>query len=249
MNGKECYPVEALADVDGWAADDPRRRHLADCPRCRARLAEYRSFVAAVAPSGADPDDADRRLTAFLVRAAAGEAGLSAAGRADGPTPGPAAGPAVSPEVRLPARRPRRPLRVPFWRPTLAAAAVVVGLLGIWRAVDTGWQGGGERVLRGESPAPAAAPILQPVSALPDGRWQLAWSAVEGADGYTVVLHAADLTEVARLEAGTWTTLALARPPAASSPPGRAPSLWRVVARRGGDTLASSALAALEPAR
>jgi len=237
MNGKECYPVEALADVDRWAADDPRRRHLADCPRCRARLAEYRSFVAAVAPSGADPDDADRRLTAFLVRAAADERMAAAAG------------PAASPEVQLPARRPRRPLRVPFWRPALAAAAVVVGLLGIWRAVDTGWQGGGERVLRGESPAPAAAPILQPVSALPDGRWQLAWSAVEGADSYTVVLHAADLTEVSRLEAGTRTTLALARPPAASSPPGRAPSLWRVVVRRGGDTLASSALAPLEPAR
>lgn len=237
MSGEECYPVEALAEIDRLAAEDLQRRHLADCPRCRARLAEYRSFVAAVAPPGAEPDDADRLLTAFLIRAAAGE------GTA------PEAGGAAEPAVRLPAGRPRRPRPVPFWRPALAAAAVIVGVLGIWRVVDTGWPEGGERVLRGDSPAPAAAPILQPVSALPDGRWQLAWSAVEGADGYTVVLHAADLTEVSRLEAGTRTTLALDRPLPASSPAGRAPSLWRVVGRRGGDTLASSALAPLEPAR
>lgn len=237
MSGKECYPIEALANVDGWAADDPRRRHLADCPRCRARLAEYRSFVAAVAPPGADPDDADRQLTAFLVRAAVGERAA------------PAAGPAASPAVRAPAPRPRRPRPVPFWRPALAAAAVIVGVLGIWRAVDTGRQGGGERVLRGESPALAAAPALGPVAVTPDGRWRFSWSEVEGADAYTVVLHAADLTEVARFEAASQTALTLDRPTADESPPGRAPSLWRVVARRGGDTLASSALAPLEPER
>lgn len=241
MNGKECYPVEALADIDGLAADDPQRRHLADCPRCRARLAEYRSFVAAVAPPGADPDDADRQLTAFLVRAAAAEGMVPAAGRA--------AGRAAEPAVRPPAGRSRGPRRVLLWRPALALAAVIVGVLGVWRAVDPGWTGSGARVLRGDSPALAAAPVLQPVSTLPDGRWRLAWSAVEGADGYTVVLHAADLTEVSRLEAGARTTLVLDRPSAATSPAGRAPSLWRVVARRGGDTLARSGLAPLGPAR
>ncbi len=64
----DCIPDEALAAFVAPGARDARREHLAGCPRCRARLASYLSFLQAEDVAGADPDDAGARLAALLRR-------------------------------------------------------------------------------------------------------------------------------------------------------------------------------------
>ncbi|MCB9513646.1 MAG: hypothetical protein H6694_04950 [Candidatus Latescibacteria bacterium] len=62
-----CPTVEVLADLAALPADDPRRRHVQDCPRCRARLLDYQDFLAGGAPvSAASLEDALDRLDAAL---------------------------------------------------------------------------------------------------------------------------------------------------------------------------------------
>jgi len=64
----DCIPDESLAALVAPAARDGMRVHLAHCPRCRARLASFLSFLEAEDVAGADPDDADARLAAVLRR-------------------------------------------------------------------------------------------------------------------------------------------------------------------------------------
>lgn len=66
MNPDRCYELDELLDAREAAASDPRRRHLEQCPRCRAALAEYLEFAEpGTLPRGADALDAGRRLDAF----------------------------------------------------------------------------------------------------------------------------------------------------------------------------------------
>jgi len=229
MNRTNCYQVEALEDIAGLREGDPRLTHLADCPRCRARLAQYRSFMAAEAPPGADPDDAQRRLAEVV--AVSGQAQAN-----DGRTGG--RGGLLS------------WLSLPALRPALALAVVLVVALGIWRVADlAGPREGAERVLRGEGPRQGEAFEPMAVGALPGGRVRLSWRAVEGADSYVVVLHAGDLAETARLDPVTGTELDLDPGRLEAHGAGRQPVSWTVVALSGGDPIARSLAAPLAPSR
>jgi len=184
MNGA-CYPMDELDRVAALPAGDPRLAHLADCPRCRARLASYRSFVRATVAAGADPDDAEPRLMQAFIRAIA-----------------------TTPRVR-----PRR-LRLAkgsAWRPAFALAGVLVAVVGLWRFGETRRPGAAEPpVLRGEAAA-VPAPLPLAVRVLADGRLLLAWRRQPAAEQYRVALHGADLAEAARVEAGNDTTVSVSR--------------------------------------
>jgi hypothetical protein len=54
-------------EFEGLAADDPRRAHLKNCPRCRSVLKSFEVYrnVADV-PDGAEVADAHARLAAAL---------------------------------------------------------------------------------------------------------------------------------------------------------------------------------------
>ena len=63
----ECVRIEHMADIELLPADDPRRRHVESCPRCRAVYAAYRDFMAPAA-ADAGPEQARARLEAALER-------------------------------------------------------------------------------------------------------------------------------------------------------------------------------------
>lgn len=66
MSPHQCYTLDELVDAREAAENDPRRRHLELCPRCRAALAEYLEFAdPAPLPQEADVEDAGWRLDAF----------------------------------------------------------------------------------------------------------------------------------------------------------------------------------------
>jgi hypothetical protein len=205
-----CFPDAALDQVAGWDPADPRRAHLDACPGCRARLAAYLSFVKAEDVPGADPEDAEARLSAVL-------AGLAGASAAAPP-------------------RATRPRRARWLRPALAVAATLVVAVGLWRglaAVSARPAAG--LVLRGEGEA-RPAPVVQPARALDGGRLALSWRRQPQADAYRVALHDADLRQVAVLDAGADSTLAVT--------PGAA-RYWRVLALRGGAEIGRTELAPL----
>ena len=62
-----CPPLELLAQLDRLGDDDPNHNHVRGCPRCRANLAAYRSFLdPPELGSEALLDDANQVLSGFL---------------------------------------------------------------------------------------------------------------------------------------------------------------------------------------
>ncbi|MCB1161701.1 hypothetical protein KDL67_03355 [bacterium] len=103
-----CIPVEGLGELEALSPEHPWRRHLADCPHCRALLAAYRGFV----DGDAAQADATReaRLAAFIEREIAGQDRPEAHGLA-----------------------PRRRRGLPRWlAPALGVAAVGFIAIGLW---------------------------------------------------------------------------------------------------------------------
>lgn len=213
---ESCFQPEALAEIAELSAGDPRRAHLEGCARCRARLAAFASFMAEEpVPAGADPVDAEARLSAVLD---------DLIGR-----PGDDRSTGFAPVTRLPVRRERQPMRL-----VLALAAVLVVAVGLRVATQVGDGGQPTTVLRGDKDPVAAA--FQPSSTpLSEGIVQLAWQPVPGAEGYRVVLIGADLRETAQHEVGSQTRLDLGPDDLADA------AFWRVIALRGGDPVARSA--------
>jgi hypothetical protein len=103
MNG-ECVRIEHMADIELLPPDDPRRRHLETCPRCRAAYAAYRDFM--TPPPDLDTKDARARLEAALEREMAVPASKVAGSIA-----------------------PRRSARWVGWTAAAAALVVVAGVL------------------------------------------------------------------------------------------------------------------------
>jgi hypothetical protein len=227
MTADGWCPTEAeLAEALGLAADDPRHVHLDGCPRCRARLAEYRAFLAAPAGvPGDDATDAERRLLAFIVREIAPVAS------------------AAPPAIPSPLARLRAWWGSPAAAPALALAAVAVVAGGVALVALTRGPLGRSApdVLRGES-----AEALAPLSTVPgtDGALVLRWAALSGADAYELALHSGDLVEVARIGPLTGTSHALA--PGALAGVARGDTLlWRVRALAAGAALAESEVGTL----
>ena len=63
---QNCIDIEKIAEILELQADDPRRIHLEECPRCSSALLAYRAFLKAETVSGSDPDEAEARLEAFI---------------------------------------------------------------------------------------------------------------------------------------------------------------------------------------
>lgn len=215
---ESCPTVEVLADLAALPADDPRRRHVQDCPRCRARLLDYQDFLAGGAPvSAASLEDALDRLDAALRDATA--------------DPGPA--PALP-------RREALPLR-PVWRATLALAAVLLLAVAVTPLLRDALDRGGPRELRLRGQTPTVALALQPARWTADGALVLGWSPVPGADAYTVHLLDAALNPLGARDAGAGTQLTLdAAALRALLPDGGDFMVWQVEALSGGDPLAMS---------
>lgn len=230
-----CPPIEEFEAIRRLDARDPRRRHVEECPRCRALLAAYRAFMAG-RDELADPA-AEARLGELLAREIAAEPEPESV-----PAPVPAS-PGPPPLGGLLAFL--RTLAGPqLLRPALAAATVLI--IGI--AVLRPWQPAPEHdiVLRGESsPGAERVVVLQPPRLVAGGELELGWSACPGADGYRVQLLSTGLTEVARFEVDADTTLRI--PAARLAAPGAASPqlLWRVEALLDGDVIAHSRPAAL----
>ena len=78
--GTQCIDVERIAEVIDLPANDPVRRHVEDCPRCRNLLRANQKFVRAEPVAGFDVDAARRELDALIDRKV-GEKRLTASTR------------------------------------------------------------------------------------------------------------------------------------------------------------------------
>jgi hypothetical protein len=171
-----CLEPRDLPLVLDLPDDDPRRRHLASCPHCRALLNAYDEFIDPGSEDlGGDLTAADAELAGRLATALGSDhrSGKTSSGWAD--------------RFRAPRAR-------------FAMAAMLIACAGMFLARDAqfrqdsrlpsgpGWQ-------RGES---AAAPQWQKS----DGSWQLVWTAGPAAARPVVVCFDAAMGELAQLELG-----------------------------------------------
>ena len=231
-----CPPAELLPDIallplDG-DAEDPQRRHLAGCPRCQARLADHRDFMAGAVP--APPREVAAAMAAL-------DAGLRAA----------IAGEAGPPAL---AERRTRILRPAFAHPLARAAFAVAALFLLLVALDALPERPQRREIRLRAaqvrPAPGRRLVLDAPRFLPDGALELAWQALPGADEYRLRLLAPDLALLAERAVGSATHLRLAAAELAELRAAGAILVWQVEAQADGDPLAISTPAAIPlPAR
>jgi len=68
VKDSRCIEVEALARVRDLPAGSPERRHVEECPRCRAALLALAEFEREVGdlPAEADAPGANARLSAAI---------------------------------------------------------------------------------------------------------------------------------------------------------------------------------------
>jgi hypothetical protein len=216
-----CFRLDEFESLLDLAPDDPRQRHLAACPLCRARLAEYRAFITEGPPAvGSRPEEANAALEAFTVRMIRGAGGAGGGGFWS----------------RFRALRAPRIVLVPG----LAAAAIAAVIL---IAILHPFPGGDERrpSLRGSSDSTITELAVKPVL-VRDGAVTFTWSLLPDADRYEVQIFDANLDQIARFDAGATAGL--------KTEPGVIPGAdgvlwWRVVAFRDGDELGRSPLSAL----
>ena len=215
MSAPECFQVEQLEAVAAWPDGDPRRRHLDGCARCRARLAEYRAFVAPPdVPEHARLEEADARLAAMLERELA-------------VAPHPARAAVAARSAPWWSRLFAPPSR-PAWGLALTVLVIVAG--GAWWASRPGTS-----VMRGARVRAG----LETHASVSDSAVVLTWKPVEGAERYQVRFYSTDLAELATLSAPA-TRLDLRHGALPDPLPGGVTVLWQVAALRGGDTIATS---------
>jgi len=219
----ECYSPEILAELADAPLDDPRRAHLESCPRCRAQLAAYRKFMQpGELPAGAKLPDAEARLdtalSAEIFPAEAGSEVVTESAEARAP------GGLIGHWFSDPSRR------------LLSLAAVLVVAMGIVVLTDVGDSPRRAPVLREDSD-PITDSFTARATTLADGRLQISWSGVAGADGYQIGIFGTDLAEMTRFDAGTDVEMVL---DLADLLAGEETVIWQVIALRGGDEIARS---------
>jgi hypothetical protein len=208
-----CIDSERIAEVVNLPVDDPIRRHVDECPRCRNLLRSYLSFMDATPVEGFPIDAARRHLDALI------DAKVGA-----GAAPGPAS------RFSALLRGLARPV------PLLAAvAAVTVVAVVVWQQSR-----GPEGVNLREEPA-ANHMTLAPAEVRADGSVHLSWDAVPGADSYQVRVYGPGLTEIYRSADVTDTSVVVDRSALPSDLPPTLDLMWRVYALQAGDVIQTSA--------
>ena len=179
---EKCIDIEKIAEILALPDDDPRRRHLEECPRCSSILLSFQAFLEAEGVPGSDAADAEARLSAFI------RANIEKA----------------TPDTSMTQPAPERPgflsefIQGLFRRPVWVAAVLVIVAAGmLW------WQPWvqDQPVLRGTTPAGTGSPLdLKVPQVLEDGSLRLAWIPLDGADAYEVRLYDEGLSEIARFQ-------------------------------------------------
>mgnify|MGYP001596573796 CR=1 FL=1 len=236
MKPVTCPDEAALGEILDLPADDPRRRHVDSCPRCRSLVLAHGLFQEPPQDDEAEraADQVAARLDAFREDMISPAAARTTSGSAAGP-----------PLARSADGRPswwRRLFAAPF-RPAWALAAVavvsVIAVVGIRQSRRPE-----EILVRGT--LNRAMGLVAP-EILADGAVRLVWrAAAEPVDGYELVLFSPRFETLARIPTGpdTSLTLAIERFPA----PYRAGELlfYRVDALVGRDVVAQSQTGSLQ---
>jgi len=224
---EECFPLDELDSLLHLSAEDPRRRHLAACPLCRARLASYSAFIAEGPPApGSQPEKAKADLERFI-------AGLT---QSD-----------AEAKSRSGLHARLRAFRIPraALAPGLAAAVVVAVVLFVVMRPFSGGDREQPSPLRGLEAPTAGAPALSTSPAIIEsGKVTFSWSALPDCDLYRVQLFNEKLEEIACFDADSGTSLTVE---GGQMPAPSGPLWWRVVAFRGGDEVARSPLSSINP--
>ncbi len=233
MTVSPCMPIEELAAVVELPGSDPRRVHVATCPRCSALLATYTRFIEpGAAPDAPHVDAADALLSEFLARTIG--------------VPTAAATRPVPATVRA---RPRPETRKPWWaalfapamRPALGfvVAAIVIGGVLVWPRMVTH---GPTDTVRGGTPDANVPKVRIEEAMISREELFVKWEAVEGADDYEVRIYSRSLAELATLKTGgPSATLNRPRSELPFEPVAGEPMLVQVEARWRGEVIALSA--------
>lgn len=221
---EECFRLDELDSLIDLDPEDPRGRHLAGCPLCRARLSAYRAFIAGSPPlPGSKPERADAGLSAFLDKMVHGavekEAGNGFLARFLG-------------------RRMTRRTLIPGLAAAALAAVILVIVLNPFADGDRQ-----PAPLRGlDTPTAGALLSVQP-AVVREGAVVFNWAQVPDSDRFVVQIFDAKLDEIARFDAGRDTSLIVR---ADIMPEADGSLFWRVTALREGDEIAHSRLLPLD---
>lgn len=220
-----CIAEETLPLLTQLPPDDPARRHLAECARCRARVAALSAFDGPrTIPAGSRPDEADRRLAAILDREIYGSQSGGAMRRPSADSSQSGIGSIL------------RRLWQPALRPVWVAGIVVLAVVGVRELSHSG----DDRIVLREDRRPNPSAVIGlAAQAGPDGQVSLRWDAVSGATAYSVILLGDDLEEQGRIDAGPVASCLLPEARIAAAR-GGSHIFWRVVALRDGDPIATS---------
>ena len=235
----QCIDEQALGEVLALPLSDPRRRHVDECPRCRALTVSYREFLEPASEETASYGTSeDRRLTELRERLT-------------GAAPAPAR-PARDPSARAATPAASRPANAPrSWSDRLFGPA----LRPVWAIVAIAIAFGVMRVAPKSPPGPVSPPVLRgssphelataPPSYAANGV-TLAWSANAEADHYQVRFFSSALAEIGRRDLGRDTSATLATGDLPAAYASGETIFWRVVAMKSGDELESSAPGSLK---
>ncbi|MBP6875252.1 MAG: hypothetical protein KBD56_04220 [Candidatus Eisenbacteria bacterium] len=235
---ESCPPIDRLVEIASLPADDRRRQHLEQCPRCRSLLASYRTFARDAGDSAArirGLRDLDARLMQTLESEVFGSSHPQVTG--------PEANILRKVETRRPRwlRRALLPRSAVGW---IAAAAVLV--LIAWGTHET-WRGWMPRerqtVVRG--PGTATAALTAQVRDIGKEAWLFSWSPVADADGYRVVIQDETMDRRGEFEAEEGANSLAIRMDDLQAAAGEPVLFWRVIALRQGDEIARTRLQAL----
>jgi hypothetical protein len=218
-----CIDVERIATVLELPGEDPRRRHVESCPRCRNLARSYTEFMRAEMGPAARPDAARDRLAEVI---------LDAAGKMDVPE----AARQEAPELRLESAPTRWWSSWRLRSASLVAATAAITLLAVilWPDHSTV-----PPLLRDDRVPRAGTLSLLPAEAVTDGHVGLTWTRAHGADRYEVRVYSSELDEIYRHPAVTDTSVVI-RLSDIPTPPGSPGLVWRVYAFRGSDVIAVS---------
>ncbi len=230
-----CYKTEEFGELAALPPDDPRRAHLADCPRCRADLSAYLAFLhPRELPTIADPEDARMRLAAALEREIlSGHPSPGGSVRASGEQAG----------HRL--RALWRTLTRPALRPAWGLAVVALLVVATQQIAQFSRHPSEPIVLRGPD-GTVAAVVTATMEQLDDGSARFTWAPAPGAESYRIAFFRGDLSELETIDAGARNALLVDAPTVARLAAGEPVLYWQLVCLRGGEECGRSALGSLE---